>query len=401
MGTKRILAPQLANVIGESPPGPLLDLFSGICAIANAVGSSRQIWCNDVQLFASSIASTLFVSPPLTLSSDQAADAAHKFYENNCTALRDRFKAHLKDEDRALQSENICQIKSLEHNSPNIATEWSLDCERAWLAKKPNIFPYRLFSLSYSGAYFGIHQCIEIDSIRYAINMLREFGEIDEDQHRWMCISLCQAMSKVSTTTGHFAQYMRINENNAKRFIKQRSRSIWREWLRAMFEISPIGSKEWRSRNRVFSQDANLLLQSLKSNGQSPAVIYADPPYTEDQYSRYYHLYETLLYYDYPSSFGNGRYRPNRFRSKYSLKTQVRSVLDSLISDCAQLGSRLILSYPEHGLVPNSKNFLVSLLRKYFGKSYSAITLEHYHSSLGGSKGREKYRVNELIYVAG
>ena len=84
----------------------------------------------------------------------------------------------------------------------------------------------------------------------------------------------------------------------------------------------PIGSAGWRSRNRVFAQDANSLLAELCHLPDRPAVIYADPPYTDDQYSRYYHLYETLLYYDYPEALGTGRYRPDRFRSQYSLKTR-------------------------------------------------------------------------------
>ena len=218
MGTKRILAPKLADIIGESPSGPLLDLFSGICAIASAVAPSRQVWCNDTQAFSSTVAKILFLSSPLILSNDQAADVSYKYFDRNFVALKKRFSTYLIDEKEALLSACISRIESLEYDFPNIASERSLDCERAWLAKHPKCFPYRLFSLSYSGAYLGIRQCIEIDSIRYAIDSLLSFGKIDQDQHRWMCICLCQAMSKVSTTTGHFAQHMRINKKKCYSF---------------------------------------------------------------------------------------------------------------------------------------------------------------------------------------
>ena len=90
----------------------------------------------------------------------------------------------------------------------------------------------------------------------------------------------------------------------------------------------------------------------LYKRNERPAIIYADPPYTSDHYSRYYHLYETLLLYDYPSSEATGRYRPDRFFSRYSIKTEVEAAMDRLIADCAKIGSRLVLSYPERGLLP-------------------------------------------------
>ena len=40
------------------------------------------------------------------------------------------------------------------------------------------------------------------------------------------------------------------------------------------------------------------LAKGIRGMKQRPAIIYADPPYTDDQYSRFYHLYETALLYD-------------------------------------------------------------------------------------------------------
>jgi len=44
--------------------------------------------------------------------------------------------------------------------------------------------------------------------------------------------------------------------------------------------------------NRVEVSDALSLLKS--SRVSSVTAVYADPPYTKDQYSRYYHVYETM-----------------------------------------------------------------------------------------------------------
>jgi hypothetical protein len=49
MGTKRAIASAVTEVIGQAQPGTLLDVFSGMCAVGEAVGPSRRIWNNDVQ----------------------------------------------------------------------------------------------------------------------------------------------------------------------------------------------------------------------------------------------------------------------------------------------------------------------------------------------------------------
>ena len=401
MGTKRNIAARVAAVIKEAPPGPLLDLFSGICAIGSAVAPSRQVWCNDVQVFASTVAEAFFTSPTLPMHFDDAAEAVHEPFLENRRALENRFAAALREEGEALQSKDIKRIKLLESTMPNVASNGSLERERAHLAENPTEAPYRLFSITFSGGYLGFCQSIQVDSIRYAVDSLLDAGRLDEHQHRWMCLALCQAVSKVATTTGHFAQYMRVKEKTQRRFLAQRSRSVWREWLRAIFEFSPIGTPAWRSRNHVFMGDSAALLQVLCERGERPAVVYADPPYTSDHYSRYYHLYETLLLYDYPPSEATGRYRPDRFSSSYSIKTEVEAAMDHLIAGCAKIGSRLVLSYPERGLIPDSQNVITTLIRKHFGSACSVVRFNHFHSSLGGSNGQGKRRVKELIFTAG
>lgn len=401
MGTKRDIASRVAAVIEDGPPGPLLDLFSGVCAVGVAVAPSRQVWCNDIQVFASTVARAFFVSPTSPPHFDDAAEAARELYLENSHALEERFASVVGKERRALQSGDVQEIASLEGVMPNIATSRTLARECARLAKHPTEPPYRLFTITFSGGYLGLRQCIQVDAIRYAVDRLRDVSKLDEHQHRWMCLALCQAVSKVSTTTGHFAQYMRVKDGTVKRFVAQRSRSVWREWLRAVFEFTPIGTPTWRSQNIVFREDAARLLPRLREEEARPAVVYADPPYTSDQYSRYYHLYETLLLYDYPPSEGVGRYRPERFVSPYSIKTKVETAMDRLISDCAKLGSRLVLSYPEQGLLPHSRDAIASMIHKHFGSGGLAARLDHHHSSLGGSKGHQKYQVNELIFAAG
>lgn len=400
MGTKRKIATRVARAIDLAAHGPLLDLFSGMCAVSSVVSTSRQVWCNDVQVFASSVAKAFFASPDLTIEYDYAARHARTPFLKNAGFLQERFAGELSHEQRALASGDLQEVRGLEAAMPNVALNKALERERSILTACRYDRPYRLFSITFSGGYFGLEQCIQIDSIRFAIDQMLEKGESDEHSHRWMCLALCQAASKVATTTGHFAQHMRVNERNRTRFLAQRRRSVWREWLQALFEASPIGTRKWRFRNRVFCQDAIELLDFLKHDDERPAVVYADPPYTKDQYSRYYHLYETLMKYDYPASRGSGRYRPDRFTSPYSMKSKVGDAMQRLVAGCAGLGATLVLSYPNRGILPRSEEVIDSLIRKYYGQPPKMDAIESSHSSLGSSKGRSSHQVKELIYVA-
>ncbi|MDE0190506.1 MAG: DNA adenine methylase [Gammaproteobacteria bacterium] len=400
MGTKRRVAHRVARIVDAQASGPYLDLFTGMCAVSTAINCSRAVWCNDVQTFAASVATAFFTSPPLSCDSDQAPSLALMPFRQNRAQLRLRFAAELGHERLALASGCTERVRSLEGIMPNVAVDEVLDGERKALAARPFRPPYRLFSITYSGGYFGLEQSIDIDSIRFAIDQLRDDDVINAADHRWLCLALCQAVSKVATTTGHFAQHMRANDRNLARYVAQRRRSVWTEWQHAIFENHPIGTAAWRAGNRVFRQDATTLLDELKSSSARPAVVYADPPYTRDQYSRYYHIYETLLKYDYPVSAGSGRYRPDRFRSPFSMKTRVEQAVQTLIAGCSKLGSALVLSYPEHGLLPSSEKVVQSLISKHYGRPPVIHSFAASHSSFGASKGRQKYDVHERIYVA-
>jgi adenine-specific DNA-methyltransferase len=399
MGTKRRLASAVAEVVAFGPNGPVLDLFSGMCAVASELTPVRQVWCNDVQCFAAEVAAAFFTSEEGPRISATVFDRVSVEFLRNARALNTRFASERSAERAALDSDDAERIAKTDALAPDIGASDILDRERARLSQLPRQFPYRLFSITFSGAYFGLGQCIEIDSIRFAIDQLWRQRVIDRDQQRWMILALGQAACKVANTTGHFAQFLKVKRSNVNRFVRQRRRSVWSEWQDAIQGLEPLGSKSWRQRNRTFKRDALSLLKDLRRSRSRPSVIYADPPYTNDHYSRYYHVYETLVRYDYPESVGIGRYRPDRFRSTFSLRTQVASQIDELIRSCSLIGAELVLSYPEEGLLKNSKATIASLLLKHYSR-YEAHEIEHFHSSLGGSKGFEKHPVTEIIYRA-
>ena len=217
---------------------------------------------------------------------------------------------------------------------------------------------------------------------------------------RWGCLALCEATRKVATATGHFAQHLHINAKTSGRFTAQRRRSVWKEWLLALNELGPLGSARWRMRNRSYRSDASQLLTELRSEKCKPTVIYADPPYTQDQYSRYYHMYETVLLYDYPSTAGAGRYRQGRFVSPFCLKTKVVDAFETLADRARSLRATLIVSYPNNGVLADAKRSLPLILKRAFRNCVVQSPISHFHSSMGGSKGVQKHSVREYLFIA-
>ena len=95
MGTKRKIADRVANIVAAQPDGPLLDVFAGMCAVSTAVAPSRPVWCNDVQTFASTVATAFFTSPALAISGHSVASLALPPFRRNAAQLRDRFGGEL------------------------------------------------------------------------------------------------------------------------------------------------------------------------------------------------------------------------------------------------------------------------------------------------------------------
>ncbi|MFF0950576.1 DNA adenine methylase [Rhizobium leguminosarum] len=383
MGTKRNLANDVACVISRSRSGPLLDLFSGMCSVGEAVAPSRQVWNNDLQVFAYEVARSFFTSDGLPPNHLDMMTTCLPRITQKVQFLKDLFRFHYEKEVNSLSSGDLGALQEIENAFPSEYT-----------GEK-----YSLFAAKYSGSYIGCIQAVEVDAIRAVIDELLHEDRISDQSHRWMLLALCRSVSRCSTSTGHFAQPLKVKPSNLRKYISQRRRSILKEWSSALQELLPVGSQHWRRRNYAFRGEAIGTLQSF-SGRRKPAVIYADPPYTSDQYSRYYHIYETLILYDHPDVDGEGRYRAGRAVSGFSLKSSVLRSLLSLIENASNLGADLVLSYPTNGLLPNSREALPELLKRYYPYCEPPMEMQHSHSTMGGSKGAVRQTVTEVLYRA-
>jgi adenine-specific DNA-methyltransferase len=391
MGTKHDLAPAVCDVIRHTQKGTMLDAFAGMCSVGEHMAPTRQVWSNDVQVFAAEVARALFTSRDEPIDPILTADIHFDTFEKHRHFLTNANRRSIEAEDTLLEASNF------EIFVKRKKTLWRMRTLELASARRHN---GNLFTSIYSDSYFGVRQGIEADSIIRAIRTAHHTGAIADDHRRWLTLGLGRALLKIANSTGHFAQYLKPQRTSYRRFLSQRRRSLWSEWLSSCGDLHAVGTADWRRLNRCFNQDSLLLLPSLRRNAEPVAVIYADPPYTDDQYSRYYHIFETLVLYDYPPTSGAGLYRPNRFSSPFSLKSKAIQAFDTLVKAAANCGADLVLSYPTNGLVYESGANPKQLLARHYRKTECCYSLPHTHSTFGASKGSARSNVTERIYWA-
>ncbi len=398
MGTKAALAREIVGSFEHLPAGPLLDLFAGMATIGRTVAPGRNVWLNDVQLFSRLTSELQFLNCDASSLRQSAYRAAVGVREVHAERLMAQYRSSLAAEEKALSSTNYTALIEAE---AELRSYDFRNNDAACGVREKSQSDYDLFTSTYSGTYFGLRQCIEIDAVRKAIDAAAPIGDPKlVGIRRWFLAALGSAASRCSNSTGHFAQYLTVSEQNARRVASQRRRSIIQEWRSSLRATYQVGNYAWRRFNKTFSSDACELLGELRSSGDRPAVIYADPPYTSDQYSRYYHILETLVRYDYPVVSGKGLYRPDRFVSSWSLKAKVRDSFAELIANASALRAALVISYPTNGLLRDSENAIPEMLRQHFRKVSRLTPVAHQHSTMGASKGSQRTDVTEQIFVA-
>lgn len=243
-----------------------------------------------------------------------------------------------------------------------------------YLANNSNKF-YHFFEDTYSFTYFSDKQCCDIDSIRYAIDQLN-----NDHRKNLYLFALMGAMCKVQSTPGHFAQFM---PSTHSRIIPLQKMNLFDVFLEKCDLYTNLFFT--KNQNKAFNMDFHDLLQCKEIT--SVNTIYLDSPYTQEQYSRFYHVLETVVKYDYPEVNFKAKYRNDRFQSEFCYKGRVENEFNYIFEYCHSTSTNLLVSYSNKGLV--SVDRLQELASKYF-KIVNLQTIDYKHSTQG--KGSNKLK---------
>lgn len=391
MGTKRSLGPVVRDELLRVGKGRTADLFCGMGSVAAGLAGKRPVLANDTALFAACFARARFLDyehPDVK----EAIKQILPFFTEAETSLRRRYANRLKSEAKAVNGSTTA-LREVMETSPHVGNSRSVRNSARDAKELADITDYRLATIYFSAAYFSTRQAIEIDALRYAIDMVAP----SKGARDWLLSAWMSAAGSLINAPGHAAQFLKpTSASVAGRIKRQWSRSMWGTFVERLEEIVPLGSRRWREGNLVTSCDALDLIQTdLLAD---VTAVYADPPYTVDHYSRFYHVYETLYLYDFPDSIGMGRYRDGRFFTPFSRVGEVTGAFEQLISGLASQDMPLVLSYPSSGVLNRAGVDLRTLLSESY-PTVREIEIAMTHSTLGASTGVHTKNAMEKVYV--
>lgn len=392
MGTKRHMADHVRDAIAElNAEGRVVDLFSGMGSVAESLQETASVVTNDAMSFTAALSRARFTGSDRSTTSAEVIERLLPGYEARLRELESTYAIELKSEAAALngsRTDLLDYMDKAQHVGNSAAHRRSAKVA----AESSGSDHYELASLYFSAGYLSLRQAIELDATRAAIDTDSHLEDRD-----WMLAAWIAGASVLINAPGHTAQYLRPNSNSAHtRIVRTWSRSIWDEFSSALDTVSQVGSEAWRQRNSVYVGDALDLVSAgeLRDIG----TVYADPPYTKDQYSRYYHVYETLYRYDFPDSSGVGRNRSDRFTTGFSLKTAVVSSFHDLCRNVSRMRVPLVISYPSSGMLGEAGITVSEIALQYFEK-VKTQSYEANHSTMGASTGASKKSATENLYV--
>lgn len=303
------------------------DLMSGTNSVGYALKRNYKIVSNDVQKYSECIARAIIVNNKETINAESAAaDLGEKYREN---------------------------LENAE-------------------------FDY--FYKTYPDTYFSARQCLEIDSLRFAIENIEEGAK-----KSLYLTALMGAMCKVQSTPGHFAQFM---PKQHRRIVPLRAMSVWDEFLQKCGDFDEIVDNG--AENKAFCLDYKEL---LKSGAAAEAkTFYLDSPYSAEQYSRFYHILETVVRYDRPEVSFKAKYRCDRFMSGFCYKAKVGGEFENIIKYCRENGSNLVISYSDKGVIGCEE--LLRLCKKYYPFA-EMKKCAYSHSTMGKGSGS----LSECLFI--
>lgn len=408
-GSKRNLTDFIVdNILVETPKeGAVLDIFSGSGMVAYALKGHVKVYSNDIEAY-SQVISEALLSNTNEFNFVEIDFFIRKKYEENFGLQYSKICDFIKEEDSLIQGNDVVGLLAFYGNYPTV---WN-NLFSSLIESKLNVSRLRsisglfvLFTTYFAGSYFGIRQALEIDSLVYAIKQCE-----NEKVIPLLYSSLYFAMKEcIFSKDGHMAQPLNI-EKNFKKLRKIRNKSIYDSFNKKFREFFSGYFDNSLNDGRSFKRDFNDLIN--KDFPKDVKLIYADPPYTDMQYSRYYHLLNVVTDYNYPElvehkgSYTKGLYTEGRNVSSLSHKSYALKGMEVLMHFCMENKIKLIISfaYPRDCNLQCNNRYVFSIddlidvaKRKFDGK----VKIKEQLYSHANNRNSEHKKVIEYLVICG
>ncbi|MBQ6614957.1 MAG: DNA adenine methylase [Thermoguttaceae bacterium] len=406
MGCKsRMLNNICIPVIENKSINRVIDLFAGTGCVGYALSPYKSIVSNDLEYYAFVLNEAILNGCLIT------SKELHSFFkrvERKYQISKNYLSEEISAEECYLSS-SLDYFESYAYFSDNTPSVFRNETDILILNnlkeivsmvkpgnKKQNLpFPC-LFTTYYANAYFGIKQCCQIDAIASTIAELK-----DERQRYVLLAALMTVASSTASSTTHFAQFLTVKSKSTFKNIQEKRRTdiiaLFNDILSNFNEEGLLNRPE--KKHVCLNLDFEECLQSI--NIDRHTLVYADPPYFKEHYSRYYHILNTMCLYDYPDLAINpqnkeytiGRYRSDRKISDFGKRANALSAFQRLINTCADKKAALMISYSENSLVNIEE--LHQLAKTRYNVSIKRVNLMH---SGQGRAAKSKRLVKEFLF---
>ncbi len=234
--------------------------------------------------------------------------------------------------------------------------------------------------------FFQAHNGARVDAIREAIAADAHAPELEAV----LLTSLMEAADRVASTTGVQMAYLKS--------WAQRSYNALELRMPDLLPQAPAGKSE------AHQLDAAEAARTLSAD-----LAYIDPPYNQHKYLGNYHIWETLVRWDHPETYGvackriDCRERASPFNSRRRIQTALASVFDSI----APRVQAMIVSFSNEGFLSRAE------LEEMLARHGHVTVLEHDYKRYVGAqigifnpKGKRVGKIShlrnkELMYVVG
>ena len=252
-----------------------------------------------------------------------------------------------------------------------------------------NTVPYPpLIWQHYGGHYLSPTQALSFDA------MLRTLPENDE--LRDLCLAaVIIAASHCVASPGHTAQPFKATQTGGPHLREAWLRDPFHYVRKALDKLCPLHASKQGS---AFVADANEVAEKLNPDD----VVFIDPPYSAVQYSRFYHVLETIARGECNRVEGVGRYPPleERPSSLYSQKAQSEQAISSLLRILSKNKCKVILTFPKDECSNGLSGYKIEgIARQFFRVKNKSVRSKF--STLGGNKtNRAAKKISEeVIFV--
>ena len=383
LGSKlRLLDPIRRAVAAVAPAGqPVCDLFAGSGIVSLALVSDWDVTSADIQEYSRVLCSGL-ITPPANASAEGRGLCDRASAGSLRSQLRYALSGLLAHERHCMADaengavEGLCDL--LEHGSL-LALNGRGDMPRRLCRETTAALdklnaqglangPATVVTRHFGGRYFSWEQAIDFDALLAQIHSV-------EHPYRdfYLAAGLLVASDVVNAIGKHFAQPLKLRDANGcpkrhlvKQTLRDRELSVFDSYRAYCESLGTL--RRTRGRHRAVRSDYR---DFLDSDSTPFAAVYADPPYTRDHYSRYYHVLETMALRDEPEvattkirsngvpRLSRGVYRLQRHQSPFCIPSKAAGAFEHLFIGVAKRQIPLVLSYsPYHSNTRNRPRLL-------------------------------------------